>query len=62
MFPKYPFHRRIESKWTERLKSLGERIAVAIERSLQGAFGQEGSLVSIPVRIPVDRRRDRPQR
>jgi hypothetical protein len=29
---------------------------------LQGAFGQEGSLVSIPVRIPVDRRRDRPQR
>jgi hypothetical protein len=61
MFPKYPFHRRIESKWTERLKSLGERVAVAIERSLQRA--QEGSLVPILVRIPVDRRRsDRSQR
>ena len=60
MFPGYPFHRRIESKWTERLKSLGERIAVAIERSLQGAFNQEGSL--IPVKISVDRRRrDRSQ-
>jgi hypothetical protein len=60
MIPGYPFHRRIESKWTERLKSLGERIAVAIERSLQGAFNQEGSL--IPVKISVDRRRrDRSQ-
>jgi hypothetical protein len=60
MFPRYSSHRRIESKWTERLKSLGERIAVAIERSLQRAFGQEGSLA--PIRIPVDRRRsDRSQ-
>jgi hypothetical protein len=62
MFPRDPFHRRIESKWTERLKSLGERIAAAIERSLQRAFNHEGSLVPIPVRIPVDRRRsDRTQ-
>jgi hypothetical protein len=62
MFPKYPFHRRIESNWTERLKSLGERIASAIERSLQGAFNQKGLLVLTPVRIPVDRRRrDRSQ-
>jgi hypothetical protein len=62
MFPRHPFQRRIESKWTERLKSLGERIAVAIERSLQRAFNQEGSLVPIPVRIAVDRRRsDRSQ-
>jgi hypothetical protein len=62
MFPKYPLHRSIESKLTKRLKSLGERIAAAIERSLQRAFGQGESLVSIPVRIPVDRRRrDRSQ-
>jgi len=60
MLPRFPSHHRIESKWTERLKSLGERIAVAIERSLQGAFNQEGSL--IPVKISVDRRRrDRSQ-
>ena len=60
MFPRYPFYRPIESKWTERLKSLGEQIAVAIERSLQGAFNQEGSL--IPIKISVDRlQRDRSQ-
>ena len=57
MFPSYPFHRRIETKWTERLQSLGERIAGAIERGLQRAFNQKGSLVPIPVRIPVDPRR-----
>ena len=54
MFPRYPFH---ESKWIERLKSLGERIAVAIERSLQRAFNQKELLIPIPVRIRVDRRR-----
>ena len=58
----FPRDRRIETKWTERPKSLGERIAAAIERSLQRAFNQEGPLVPIPVRIPVDRRRsDRTQ-
>ena len=62
MFPRYPFHRRIESKWTERLKSLGERIAIAIERSLQRALNQKELLVPVPVKIPVDRRRrDRSQ-
>ena len=60
MIPGYPFHRRVESKWTERLKSLGKQIAVAIECSLQRAFNQEGSL--IPIKISVDRRRrDRSQ-
>lgn len=60
MFPRYPIHRRIKSKWTERLKSLGERIAVALERSLQRAFNHKGSL--IPVKISVDRlQRDRSQ-
>jgi hypothetical protein len=55
MSPRDPLHRRIESKWTERLKSLGERIAAAIERSLPRAFDQQELLVPIPVRIPVDR-------
>jgi hypothetical protein len=62
MFPGYSFHRRTESKWTERLQSLGERIAIAIERSLQRALNQKELLVPVPVKISVDqRRRDRSQ-
>lgn len=58
----YPssFHRRIERQWAERIKSLGQirgEIAVATSRALQRLFDNDGSLIPIPVRTAVERRR-----
>jgi hypothetical protein len=62
MSAKYPlsFHRRIERQWAERMKSLKQihsQIVVAAERTLQRVFNNDGSLVPVPVRTVVDRRR-----
>jgi hypothetical protein len=62
MSVKYPlsFHRRIERQWAERMKSLKQihgQIVVAAERTLQRVFNNDGSLVPVPVRTVVDRRR-----
>jgi hypothetical protein len=51
-------HRRLGRQWTERINSLSGQIAETIARALQGAFGNDGSLVPIPVRTAVVRRRD----
>jgi hypothetical protein len=54
-------HRRLGRQWTERinsLKQIGGRIVETTARALQGAFGNDGSLVPIPVRTAVVRRRD----
>jgi hypothetical protein len=58
----YPLsvHRRIERQWAERIKSLRQihgQIAVATERTLQHVFNNNGSLIPVPVRTVVDRRR-----
>jgi hypothetical protein len=54
------FHRRIERQWAERIKSLEQirgEIVVATERALQRLFDNDGSLIPIPVRTVVERRR-----
>jgi hypothetical protein len=54
------FHRRIERQRGERMKSLRQiygQVIVAIERALQRVFNKDGSLIPIPVRTVVDRRR-----
>jgi hypothetical protein len=64
MSSKYPLsvHRRVERQWAERLKSLGSRIAVAAERAVRHVLNDERSLIPIPVRAVMDRRRvDRSQ-
>ena len=58
----YPlsFHRRIERQWAERIKSLKQirsEIVVAAERVLQRLFDNDVSLIPIPVRTAVERRR-----
>jgi hypothetical protein len=56
----YPLHRRIERQWARRIKSLRQihgQIAVATERTLQYVFNNNGSLIPVPVRTVVDRRR-----
>jgi hypothetical protein len=58
----YPlsFHRRFERQWAERIKSLRQihgQIVVATEQRLHRVFNNEGSLIPIPVRTVVDRRR-----
>lgn len=60
MSGKYPlsFLRRIERQWAEPTKSLGQildQIVVAAERTLQGVFNGQDSL--IPIRVRADRRR-----
>jgi hypothetical protein len=65
MSAKYPLnvHRRIERQWAERFKSLSGRIVVATERTLQRVFNKQrvfnnrGSLIPVPVRTVVGRRR-----
>ena len=67
MSVKYPLsvHRSIARQWAERIKSLrqiGGQIVVATERMLQHLFNNNGSLIAVPVRTVVDRRRlDRPR-
>ena len=59
MSAKYPLsgHRRVERQLAERFKSLSGRIVVATERTLQRVFNNEGSLLPVPVRTVVNRRR-----
>jgi hypothetical protein len=61
MSSKYPVNLlRIEGAWVERVKSLGRihgQIVAATERTLQRLFNSEGSLVPIPIRTDVGRRR-----
>ena len=59
MSAKYPLsgHRRVERQWAERFKSLSGRIVVATGRTLQRVFNNEGSLLPVPVRTVVNRRR-----
>jgi hypothetical protein len=59
MSAKYPLsvHRRVERQWAERFKSLSGRIVVATERTLQRVFNNKGSLLPVPVRTVVSRRR-----
>ncbi len=60
MSRKYPFVRRIERQWAERIQSLEQihrQIVVEAERTLQRVFNDAVSLTPIPVRTVVDRRR-----
>ena len=55
------FRRRIGRQWAARLNSLRQlrgKIAEAIARAVQFAFGYHGSLVPIPVRTTVRRQRN----
>lgn len=58
---KYPSYLlRIGGAWVEGVKSLGRihgQIVAATERALQRLFSAEGSLVPIPIRTDVGRRR-----
>jgi hypothetical protein len=54
------FRRRAERKWAECIKLLrrmGGEVVVATKRTLQSAINHDGSLIPIPVRIVVGRRR-----
>jgi hypothetical protein len=58
----YPlsFHRRIKRQWAERIKSLGRigsRVVFAAKLTMQFVINHDGSLIPVPVRIVVDRRR-----
>ena len=62
MSGKYPssFYRRIERQWVARIKSLSriyDQIVVAAVHKLQQAFSRDFSLILIPVRTVVGRRR-----
>jgi hypothetical protein len=65
----YPLsvHRRVERQWAERIKSLSQirgQIVAGTERTVQRAFNNDDSLISVPVRAIVDRRqldRSRPR-
>jgi hypothetical protein len=61
MSRKYPLNlRRLERAWDERIKSLRQvcaQIAMAAEQALQRLFGNEGSLIAIPMRAGTNRRR-----
>jgi hypothetical protein len=62
MSGKYPFsfQRRIERQWAERIKSLRQitgQSAVATAQRLRHVFSHDGSLILVPVRTVVDRRR-----
>jgi len=59
MNTKYPLdvRHRSEWQWAERFKGLIGQIVAATGRTLQRAFDNEGSLIPIPVRVAVDRRR-----
>jgi hypothetical protein len=59
------FHRRVGRQLAERINALKQtrgRIVAATERAVQRLFGNEGSLVPIPVRASVRRRRPDPSR
>ena len=49
------FHRQIEQK--KSLRQIDGLIVVAVERTWQRVFNYDGSLIPIPVRTVVDRRR-----
>jgi hypothetical protein len=54
------FHRRTERQLAERMKAPRQiygQIIVAIERTLQRVFNNDGSLIPIPVKTVADRRR-----
>jgi hypothetical protein len=54
------FQRRVGRQWAGRINSLRQirgRIVAATERAVQRLFGNEGSLVPIPVRVPGRQRR-----
>jgi hypothetical protein len=58
----YPLsvHRRIERQWAERISSQRQihgQIVIGTERTLQRVFNNEDSLVAVPVRAIVDRRK-----
>jgi hypothetical protein len=58
----YPldFHRRIERQWAERIKLLrrvGGQAIVVTKRMFQSAINDNVSLIPVPVRTVVDRRR-----
>jgi hypothetical protein len=57
----YPlsFHRRIERQWAERINSLRQIHGqiIGTERTSQRAFNNDDSLIPVPVRTVVDRRR-----
>jgi hypothetical protein len=56
----FGFRRRIERRWAGCVKSLTRlrsQIVVATERILQRMFNKDGSLIPVPVRTVVDRRR-----
>jgi hypothetical protein len=62
MSSKFPlsFLFRIEREWAESIKLLRQipgHIAGVVERTLQREFNNQGSLIPIPVRTVVDRRR-----
>jgi len=47
------FHRRIERRWAERIKSLRRihgQIAVATELTLYRAFNNDGWLIPVPIK------------
>jgi hypothetical protein len=58
----YPLsiHRRIERQWAERINSLRQihgQIVIGTERMSQRLFNNDDSLIPVPVRTVVDRRR-----
>jgi hypothetical protein len=58
----YPLsvYRRIERQWAECTKVLGRthcQIAVEAERTLLFVFGNENSLIPVPITAVADRRR-----
>ena len=62
MSAKYPLriHWRIERQWIERIRSLRQihgQIVVATERTLQHVYRNESSLILVPIRTIVNRRR-----
>jgi hypothetical protein len=58
-------YRRIERLWAERTKVPGRirgQIAAATERTLLFVFGNENSLIPVPIIAVADRRRFDPSR
>jgi|HubBroStandDraft_5_1064220.scaffolds.fasta_scaffold58733_2 hypothetical protein len=54
------FYRRNERQWAECIKLLrriGGQVVVATRRTLQSAINHDSSLIPVPVRTVVDRRR-----
>jgi len=54
------FRRRIEEQWAERIelqRKLSGQIVTATEQTLLHVFNNEGSLIPVPIRAVMDRRR-----